>query len=266
MSHWFPCDAAVLCAATWPPRVFSQKIGEYLLRDQGVSGSGDCERSLFAMASSCSASASEQVSKIDTAWSKTAEAKRQPRLKVCTDLEEQVKRCLRDHFPHWSAELVHGVEVDGYTLKERLLADKAIWNEDKRALPMGGPYFQNLRNKYGGGQTIETCLAADPSLAVSQEMRMAAIEAFERPARRSRMLQYLACATDANQAEVVGACRWVCRLKPTVTEQLHCCVEVMRFICRLGLDASHSAEMKLMRPKFEEVLLQARLSDTAQIV
>ena len=217
------------------------------------------------MASSSRSSPPAEVAKIDAAWSKTAAAKKEPRVRVNADLEEQVKRCLRDHFPHWAAELVHGVEVDGYTLKERLLADKAIWNEDKSALPMGGPYFQNLRNRYGGGQTIETCLAADTSLTVSQEMRKAAIEAFERPARRSRMLQYLACATEANQAEVVGACRWVCRLKPTVTEQLHCCIEVMRFLCRLGLDDAHGPEMKLMRPKFEEVLLQARISDTARI-
>ena len=204
-----------------------------------------------------SSSPAVQVSKIDTIFEKTAAAAKQPRVRVSTDLEEKVKRCLRDHFRGWSSELVHGVEIDNLSLYNRLMRDKALWVVDKALCPMGAPYFDSLRSKYGGGATIETLLQVNDGQQVSSEMRQAATEAFMKLAKRSRMLQWLACTTQANQAEMVGACRWVCRLRPSVAEQLHCCVEVMRFICRLELHTKYEKEAKLMLPKFEEVLLQA---------
>ena len=210
-------------------------------------------------------SASAQVSKIEATWSRTAAANKVPRVRLNTDVESKVARCLRDHFAGWSADLIHNVEIDGLSLHARLMRDKALWIQDKALCPMGAPYWEHLRDTYGGGQTIESCLKAQEGLVVSSEMRQAAVEAFERPARRSRMLQYLAYATKANQAEMVGACRWVCRLKPSVTEQQHCCVEVMRFINRLSLHKTFAKEAELMRPKFEQVLLQATSNPSQHI-
>ena len=178
-------------------------------------------------ASSSNDIAPMQVSKMEDAWRKTAAAKKQPRVRVCHDVEEKVKRCIRDHFPGWS-----------------LVSTSKIF------------VVTRLRRDYGGGATLESRLQSDDSIEASKELRAAALEAMSRPARRSRMLQWLSCTSACNKNDMVAICRWVCRLKATVPEQLRGCIEVMRCIARLGLDTTFAAEHTLMRPKWEEVLLQ----------
>ena len=218
-----------------------------------------CDKLVGMAASSSTDASSLQISKMEAAWRKTASAKKAPRVKICTDLEEKVKRCLRDHFAGWTRELIHGVVVEDMTLYDRLMRDKGRWMENKASCPMGGPYWEDLREKYGGSETLvnESQLHPESGVEACAELRAAALEAMSRPARRSRVLQWLSCAQSCNRTEMVAICRWVCRLKPTVSEQLQCCIEVMRCVSRLGLGEAFPKEHALMHPKWEEVLLQA---------
>ena len=174
---------------------------------QGASVSSDNKFAGMA-ASSSNDTARVQVTKMEAAWQRSGAANKQPRVRLCTDVEEQVKWCIRDHFPTWSQELIHGVEWEGLSLWDRLMRDKAIWNEDRLACPMGGPYFQTLRERYAGGETLESKLQCADGVVPSKELKEAALEAMSRPAKRSRLLQWLSCTSSANQTEMVAVCRW----------------------------------------------------------
>lgn len=82
-----------------------------------------------------------------------------------------VDKILKDNFKGHTQFEVDGMLHEGMTLRQRLLHDRRRHNEDARSLPMGGPYYKELKTLYTSCDSPARLLkVADTTVAVSDTL------------------------------------------------------------------------------------------------
>eukprot|EP00971_Amphidinium_carterae_P321485 6390429-Amphidinium_carterae.2 len=173
----------------------------------------------------------------------------------------RLQRALKDNFSGWGEDLTDNVLVDGMSLRDRLLADKRRWLDDKLAFKMGAKYYAELRRKYQGAVDVESLLKGDSSLSRSDELHAALVAANSHPPQRKDWLNFMSTCSSLNQRELTAVLKMCLRLKPgSGAEQLQVLKSVMRCIIRLGLRTEHKTSIDLLQDKFHECLIQAHVA------
>eukprot|EP00971_Amphidinium_carterae_P342736 6482151-Amphidinium_carterae.1 len=202
--------------------------------------------------------------KLKASWEKTQTATKPLRAKKASEnVEEMVRRALKDNFGGWGEDLTDNVLVGGMSLRDRLLEDKRRWLDDQSAFRMGAKYYAELRRKYQGAVDVEALLKADTSLPRSDELHSALVAANSVPPQRKDWMNFMSTCTSLNQRELIAVLKMCWRLKPgSGAEQLQCVKSVMRCIIRLNLQTTHKASVDLLKDKFHECLIQVCMSAT----
>jgi hypothetical protein len=86
-------------------------------------------------------------------------------------LDAAVTKALYDNFRSWPEELIHVKKVEGQTVAQKIREDKQAGS-----VPMGGPYYDKLRQEYKADGDITRVLAAtNPGESVNPELMRAMI-------------------------------------------------------------------------------------------
>ena len=196
-------------------------------------------------------------SALDSSWHELS-GKKPPRNKRQPSVDEQVRKSLKDNFKSLGPKETDGTVRDGLTLRQRLRVDKERAQKDPKSVQFGRKYYDALRQLYADSERAEMCLKPDDTLAARPELLSAATAAMKHPPNRSLMLAFLQTAQELNRTEVVGIFRWFLKLHPaSSSDQLEACKNVLEMVARLKLESKFETECKLVRDKFDEVLLQA---------
>ena len=172
--------------------------------------------------------------------------------------EVQTDNAIRDNLPGWSSTDLYGKLVDGKTLHHTILADKTANHEKKGSVVMGLYYYDILRRKYRDHMSVEQQLSAtDQSAKIQTRLFDAVMKSQKAPPQRGAMLLFLQVCMDLSQAEMVGTCRFVLKLRPSLSvEQLICGLEAMRCWNRLQVLQQFKKEIDLMRPCLSDICVQ----------
>lgn len=101
--------------------------------------------------------------------SKPEQKQRRQLSKKTTDAT--VDKILKDNFKGHSQFEIDGLMCQGMTLRQRLVADRRIHNEDARSRPMGGPYYKELKAMYTSSDAPARMLkVSDETLPVSDAL------------------------------------------------------------------------------------------------
>lgn len=197
---------------------------------------------------------------VDGKDAQASERKRQRKQLQRRGTDEQVDRCLGEHFKGWSSLETHGSIIDGMTLAERIKADKRMARETSSRL--GSSYWVELRAKYSASATWAAELkVADSSQPVSAVL----IEGLRHAANpnvtkrtKAPLLNYLATTASMNQKELCGLIRHIMQVRPgSSPSATSLVVEVMKAIVRLDLVTTCQQTVAVGRTLFDEALCAA---------
>ena len=174
------------------------------------------------------------------------------------NLASQVRKSLTDNFKALSPEEIDCTLRDGLTLRQRLQKDKEFNLQKAGSIHFGKHYYEELRQLYSDRTRPEKQLKPKPGLEIQEELMEAATAAMKHPPNRALLVHLLKSLPEVNQAEVVGIFRWLLQLHPAASmNQMESCKAVLDFVVRLDLKSAFPEEVNCMRPKFDEILLQA---------
>ena len=125
-------------------------------------------------------------------------------------------------------------------------------------------FFAEVKDVYARRESMNHSLRADTKKHVRPIWVEAATEAMGCPPSRGKMLQLLRSTADVSQPEMCGALRWLLHLHPAASaDQLEGAVAVLDMVARLNLQRHFPEECAVVRPKFDEVLLQLHACPTS---
>ena len=182
-------------------------------------------------------------------------ARKEPRVRQDKPMEMRVKQILRGSFRGSPASLTDGVLYEGLTLRQRLTRDKELWLQDRKAHPMGGPYYAELRKKYGGREAVEALLQARLGQEISQRLwdAMVAAQNKQKPVR-SRLLHYMSTVQAVSQGEFIGLLKYMLGLNAKLPEHMHACKELLGMIARLSLRMLYEEEFFIASPRVHDIM------------
>ena len=174
------------------------------------------------------------------------------------ELEQAVAQAIRDNLRTMSSEELDGIVYQGLTCRERLRRDKQLWlAEDRKGLKMGGCYYTWLRSKYTSASNPRSQLVLAWE-EVPPRLRSALAEAGAHIPKRAPLLAYVKGLTRACRGDVIALLRFLCGVNPaTSLQHLQTCMTILTELQRLDVYKVYGEEMVIMRPKFDEILLQA---------
>eukprot|EP00971_Amphidinium_carterae_P333822 6468786-Amphidinium_carterae.1 len=208
-------------------------------------------RQLVAMASSSN-------SALKTAWTKATATVKEKKLLGPKDIHTAVRKCISDSLADMSLEELDCVKVDGMTCRERLTKDKKEWLEGTADFTMGSGYYDGIRALYTGRGRIENQLEYTTGDTVPSALVKAIGKARKHPPNRGPLLTYMRSAKSLGRGEVIAVLKLMCSLRPSVkAEQCHVGMELVSLLSSLDVWTTYSDEYAIMRPKLDEILLQA---------
>lgn len=174
--------------------------------------------------------------------------------------DEQVDRCLAEHFKGWWALETHGPQVEGMSLADRIRNDKKDAKITKKRL--GSTYWQELREMYASGTSLCASLkVTDSKLPVADSLIEAikcANSANVTKRTKAPLSWYLSSCRAMNQRELVGLLRHLTTIRPaSSTSATTMVLDVMRCLLRLNLHTKEKSTVDLMRHYFDEALCAA---------
>ena len=124
---------------------------------------------------------------------------------------------------------------------------------------MGAKYYARLKEAFELEASPQKQLKVnDETESIKPMLLKAIVSSKAKQPNRQPMMGYLHMAEKPNQKELVGILRWGLELKPsTSSEQLRCCLDLMRWCARLELYKDFPDEIKLMKAQFDKTLVEA---------
>ena len=173
--------------------------------------------------------------------------------------EQQAENAIRDNFPGWDSGDLYARLVDGVTLWQKILTDKTKNAQKKGTVTMGMLYYDVLRTKYRDQESVEKQLTAtDPQARVNPKLFDAMLKSQRKPPQRGSMIFYLQTCERLAQGEMVGVCRWMLKLRPSLSaEQMNGGIAAMECFSRLEIRRLFKKEVELMVPHMSDILVQA---------
>ena len=209
--------------------------------------------------SSSTAPLKRKNSLLEKTWSQKPEKK--PRVATqAPSIHDQVRKAISYHFkaPNWRHHDIYCSERNGLTLYQRLTKDFTAIAKKEEKITRGKRYYENLEQLYAPASTPAKQMTPDKSLAFSDALREALVNAEMHPPNRSLLQEWLFQTENINQRECVGVFRWTEKLVPSQgSQQLHLGLQVMEMSARLQLATQFPDLVKSMHAKFAEILTQA---------
>eukprot|EP00971_Amphidinium_carterae_P352518 6492633-Amphidinium_carterae.1 len=157
-----------------------------------------------------------------------------------------------------SAEELDCVKVEGESCRDRLYKDKKAWLEGTADFTMGCGYYDGLRALYTGRGRIENQLEYKEADIVPAALVKAIGKARKHPPNRGPLLAYMRTAKSYTRGELVAILKLMCSLRPSVkVEQAHVGMEIVTLLTQVDVWSAHVDEFAIVRPKLDEILLQA---------
>ena len=203
-------------------------------------------------------SSASSASLLDRALASEPAAKKRRTL-AKQDTDAAVTKSLADNFKNFSATQIDATMINGLTLRQQLAEDKRRHKENPKAFPMGQKYYAAMRSAYSSAEDPQKQLQVkDATLGVNAQLLKAMVALKAKQPNRQPMLGYLHVAEVPNQKELCGILKWGLELRPSASpEQLRCCLDLMRYVARLGLHKLFPDELLVMQAHFDETLVQA---------
>jgi menaquinone-dependent protoporphyrinogen IX oxidase len=170
-----------------------------------------------------------------------------------------VHKKLQDNFKDYDKVTIDATIIEGKTLREKLIEDTQAHLESPRDHPMGANYYKKLKELYKPSASPAFMLKVqDQRLAVNDQLMKAMVAAKAAIPNRGPLVEYLATGPPPNQTELVGISKYAIALKPTITTtQLPVALDICKWMSKHGLLQKYPAEMELMLPWIDAVLVQA---------
>jgi hypothetical protein len=174
--------------------------------------------------------------------------------------EEGVDRSLKENFPSLSSHAIDVFEVEGLTLRQRVLRDKEAGQGNTKKQKLGSSYWHGLREMYAEAdkKSEDALAAADKNQPVDPDLR-AALEQVASAANvtqkvMSKLLAWLPIAQPCNQRELVGLLKLARTLRPSSDNSMKMLVGIMKYIVRTKLDQKHAKEVNSLQEVWDDTL------------
>lgn len=192
------------------------------------------------------------------ASSATKAAKRQRRQLDRRNTEEVVDRMLSERFQGFALAQTDMKQVEGLTLRQRLMQDLRDKRKDGAQRVATQPYIQRLRGLYTAEEGLLKSIAANAADEVSSKLREALELRYRaNPAKRSRTLLYsfISAAPTLNQRELVGLLKSLGE-KASLVSQSHRAhvLHIMRFLVSKSLDSKFPLEVGSVKAMWDDCL------------
>eukprot|EP00971_Amphidinium_carterae_P330819 6464054-Amphidinium_carterae.1 len=190
---------------------------------------------------------------LEQSW-KEGRTKKVPIAKKCKDLDEVVRKAIRDSV-RWAthAELYETV-VNGQTLVQKLRADKEKWLDGDRSIKFGSTYYLDLKKTYQSPSRIESNLDLKGE-EVDDNLMVAIGKAVQKPCNRQPLLQYVTSMTTCSRANLIAISMLMLQLSPTASKaQLSLLVECLRGLTRCSALKNHEDVAATMFDHYDETL------------
>ena len=175
------------------------------------------------------------------------------------DTEETADRLIKDRFVGLTTFQTDVKEIEGQTLRQRLLDDLRSKRAEGSQRPATQSYVTSLRAMYTGEDALSNNLVVkDPNEQVSEAFRHALNQAYNsNPAKRTKNVLYsfFSATRSLCQRELVGLLKSLGEMTSlaSVAHRAHVFV-VMRFLVSKDLRVTYKEERETMKDLFDECL------------
>ena len=204
-----------------------------------------------------SSSKAKQPSLVSVAQRAKAKSKAKSRHVCRRDSEEQAERAVKSHFPDWTKEQTHLLEVQGKSMIAQVVEDKRALKGSKSKL--GPHYWNDLRDKYrqdDKGKLMPD--AKDAKLKISEDL-ITALDMARTGSTTERtmrpLINFLDAVTELNGREIIGVANHCMDLRPSINLGARQVVlAVMKVFSRLDVKSRLMRVVKRLKAVFDEAM------------
>lgn len=172
--------------------------------------------------------------------------------------DQVVEKALRDNMRQWSQVQTHTMKnSEGRTLFE-VVRDEIRKKRGNTTYKLGALRWREIKDMFrtpnDPGRVLD---APSPPQPVPPALLRACVSAKKQHPDRQPLQLYLSTAGDLNKTSIVGLYKLALSLNPRCQRQLPLCLDICRYMQRLGLITKHPEETTIMLSWVDSVL-QAR--------